>query len=946
MRILRKWTFVTVLGIALVSTVVLVLWPRRPVSPTAESAPRHAAAPLGVIQNGISLSGSVLEESSLRGVANARVSVFQARQGAQTLLGEQITSATGAFAFAGLLPGQYTLTAGIPGRYTTPSPVEVTLSEGAAGRHVQIFVVACSMIEGKVVDAVSGDPLSNLTVEVFPQGGGQAQPILSKVEAGAFVVDGLLPGEYRLRLMDDHRRDAATPQVESVSELGRIYPVKFAVLVARGQVILDDGTPVSGATVSADYLNTAIPPQRVTTGREGDFSVVGLPAKGLAVLRASTEELVSEPVGPRPCAAFAAETHTLVLHRPASILGQVLREHDLAPCPAEVLLSSLSSYTPAERTASKDDGRFEFRGLPAGSYRLQAQALGADFGNRCDPLLVELLPGQQLEGALLYLRASGPGSIRGKIVDSLGQGIGEVLVLCTGRPADSSSELPVDVRRVNSDSAGEFLVEGLDDELLFALDFLHNDYSHVRIDNVTVDSETVRITLHPKGVIHLEAVDSLTTAPIPSFLCAVLPADYQMGDVEELPFIGRNGFATIRPVDHGPHAVVVKAAGYFLASTVVDVRKGPDPTEAAIALRPSSTLSGIVLTAEGVPVDGATVYFDSRMAPSDQLAKTDAAGRFSGTLPHLDVVALIARHAEFGIGFAPLNPDNFGFVTIRLEKTSRVEGTVSVGGRPLQGVEVRADKVKTITDANGAYALADIIPGEVALRAVLLNPGAASPRRTVRKTVNVPSGAVVKADFELQDTNCAVSGVLTAWGAPLPDCGMRLRINEEGIIHFFTTRTDAAGAYEFHAVPQGHAQLAASATLDGSLHEKLVSFHLVPSEQAEVNIDLKAGPVVTGRIEGYSGPFPVMLYAVPGRLAIERLDSATMEMVQESAAYYQRLDGNSFTLYGLDEGVYTLVALVGRRIFEPGVRLESHYQHTSALIDLANNEPLDVNLRF
>lgn len=243
-----------------------------------------------------SLSGIVVDDVG-RPVENATLITCGSmpdRQGNSASALRRVRSdSNGCFAFARLVPGRYKLNVfaegysellGSPWFHTGTSDIAIRLSRG-------------SSISGSVTDAVTGLPLASYEViatldapkvrgEVSHgrEGSGQID------SSGKFVVTGLVPGVYELRLQagsaDDGRFCLSEPprvdltRVQSVTGLN-LKAVKGGVLAGK-VVDAETGQPVPGASVKA-YHGNDLPAGSAESDESGLFRVSGLSTGGYVV---------------------------------------------------------------------------------------------------------------------------------------------------------------------------------------------------------------------------------------------------------------------------------------------------------------------------------------------------------------------------------------------------------------------------------------------------------------------------------------------------------------------------------------------------------------------------------------------------------------------------------------------------------------------------------------
>ncbi len=259
------------------------------------------------------------------------------------------------------------------------------------------------------------------------------------LDSDAFLVPNGRPSKAVLRPL------AMDPEGET-----RVIYQPDAYVTLRGIVLEADGTPSVKArlrfdAVDAESTITSLKPDRALTRDDGTFEVpvaITGPTQGIVVRAQSTvgERASYSPFGgtifPDPL-SFAQDTvsvaapHDLTLHLiPQSkvngrivdpggphegyVTVRIVPESD--PAPFDFVLGG---HLPTTRTISR--GSFEFKGVPPGTYRLEARSaeygLATVSGVAHDATDVVLRFGEP-EVAQVLLKVSGPDGISGITVDS------------------------------------------------------------------------------------------------------------------------------------------------------------------------------------------------------------------------------------------------------------------------------------------------------------------------------------------------------------------------------------------------------------------------------------------------------------------------------------------------------------------------------------------------
>jgi uncharacterized GH25 family protein len=297
------------------------------------------------------------------------------------------------------------------------------------------------VIEGTVSTSLGGAPIDGASVTI-EQGGKTAYQATTDA-AGAFRIEGVKDGSYTARFskrgFQAPVRDAAARHPFRVVAGGD--PVRLRVQMAplgkvSGRVLDGDGHPVAGAKIELLFANS-FAGNTDTAKEDGSFAFTNV-EPGSYHLNARPRGKIKPPapVGDqvrgwartyypgaldkagaarivvRPGADLPGQDIRLVAVPMHTVRGRVLDPKGDAVAKITVKLAAADEIQPEEQQAvSDDDGRFEFRGVYDGSWRLFAETETGGvklhaFGG------LEML-GHDLDGQDLRLRP--PFTIRGRV---------------------------------------------------------------------------------------------------------------------------------------------------------------------------------------------------------------------------------------------------------------------------------------------------------------------------------------------------------------------------------------------------------------------------------------------------------------------------------------------------------------------------------------------------
>lgn len=338
---------------------------------------------------------------------------------AKTNWGNDQTSRAGTYELTGLKAGAYkievTSTQGLAPK--DGYPVEIV-----AGATIQKDLVLDDVgtLSGTVVDA-NGAPVANIDISTRLLTGGRASwgGDHSTDEAGAFSIEGMRPGDYRVMAQrgwsDTLRKPGTTDDAKQGERVtvraNQVATVKLVVEaqtgVIKGVVIDSSGAPVGDAFVSAARESDAAGAQRtnvqdtrwqwqvkpVITAVDGTFVVDKL-SPGTYTMRAFRKgggEAIAEHI------EVGAIDAKLKIKPTGSIEGIAMGPN--GP-PDELSITVNDPVTGLWRSEDffKTDGRFAIRDLPKGHFRITAESAGIN-------VLVELdlAEGEAKKGVALEL---------------------------------------------------------------------------------------------------------------------------------------------------------------------------------------------------------------------------------------------------------------------------------------------------------------------------------------------------------------------------------------------------------------------------------------------------------------------------------------------------------------------------------------------------------------
>ena len=656
----------------------------------------------------------------------------------------------GKFAFKGLIPGGWILYVVAPDRqptYTEPVQVPSTNAEVVLG--------GPGSLAGRVVDARDGEPMPYVKIalvqgdSLYVGADDAGAPVISERvrhvvqsgEDGTFRADGLMPGQYRVRV-EDPMLCLADPKTATRIETGKETP-GFEVRVSTGGLIAGHVTDkVTGAGIAGVEVSTYSAEIRThkesKTDSSGKYLLAGLPSGQYRVnLYSQVPGYLRPDMTERSVQVVMDKTQEGVdfTMEPGVTVSGVVVDADGNPVEgAEVSAqANEQDYSGYSYDDTKTDaaGYFVLTRL-RGDAELRLDAVKEDWKAKTYEGHLEK---EGLADLTLRLDILAGSVIEGKVRDSDGKPLGMAQV--TAKKA--GEEHPV--AGAEAEMNGSFQIKGLQAGryILTATPSNGNMYrTGYVLEGEAKAPETIVDVAERKTVkdvvVRSEIAGNLTITG------KVLSPDgkpmlYAALTVEGLPrysTVKLNGSFEIDGLQEGSYTVYAAAPGY---SPVMarDVKAGT--RDLTVRLERFAILRGRVIdVAANAPLDAFTVEYT---AQSQVLAEaspglngeqsfTDAKGEFRiegmSTLP-----MIVKVRAE---GYAPWETQLDGLIggqenelLVELDRGATIQGFVhDAAGQPLGQVSIETSALlpgypvmeasAAVTTADGAFELRDVAPGE------------------------------------------------------------------------------------------------------------------------------------------------------------------------------------------------------------------------------------------
>lgn len=422
------------------------------------------------LQKGAIFSG-IVKNTNNEPVGNAMIRVLRFF-GEKPQFDTTRTKQDGTFAFAGLLPGRYTVTIDAQGY-----PILQVNNQEVPAENVEFILKSGGILRGKVTEKETNLAVTKFTVNVTPEGrrgmrgffgqGNRGASESFETETGEFEISGLGEGEYNVTVRADGYL-SSTEQNVAIKE-GKVTEIEIKLtkgIELTGEVLdAETNEPVAGARVSLVEGSTGVGfggVRGARTGRSiattttdalGKFSMNNVPA-GNFIVRATSENYIegTEQIEISP---EKENFVTIYLLSGGRITGQVLDAVTGQPVMgANVALpSSLSGFRRmfvqfAEGAITDSEGRFVLEPVSVGKHTLRISHNDYSTLTVAD---VEVFNGQTYDAGQLFLTKGG--AIKGTVFGPGVEPISGAVIWANG---------PSGLRIATTNADGEYRIDRLE----------------------------------------------------------------------------------------------------------------------------------------------------------------------------------------------------------------------------------------------------------------------------------------------------------------------------------------------------------------------------------------------------------------------------------------------------------------------------------------------------
>ena len=706
-----------------------------------------------------------------------------------------------------------------------------------------------------------------------------------------------------------------------------------------GVVVDRDELPVAGAHVVAQFQGLA--QKETNSASDGSFELqIDMICNDLT-LRAEKDAYESTRFGPVQLRDDGIDDIVLRVDtaRSGRMAGVVVNRNN-KPMPGLcVYPNRASGQLTLEPATTNDRGEFNLTNLPAGQYALVV-ASPHDPGARMmqSSMDVTLNEGQSLRN-LRIVFGGGEQVIAGQVVNTKGEPIeGASVGIHNGFGGDQS------------DKDGRFTITGLE-EGVFMISATHDDYTWTHVRDVSAGTTDLKVILKARGGIEGHVVSADSGEPITSFDIFHAQDPERQGYFHDRQRVTDAGGAfALSGLEIGDVTVTARAPGFAALSKTFSLEEYETITGIEMRLEPGATLEGIVKDLDGTPVPGAYLYagkFPVRLERDSYIARSGSDGRFLIEGWSADTDQISVHHPDYAPAVADVEPGSQA--EIILQDAAQIEGNITKGAKPVAAMIIMAiyqdgicPSVMSSTETDGSYRLDGLAAGTVQ---VIANPQRLRDGGALYEILNLDAGTVTQLDFEFKTKSAKLEGTVTINGEPVMADLMLVSHSTAGE-GSKEMQTASDGYYVFEDVQAGNCALRISATTeDGQPVERNVQLTIEEEETRQQNVDISLHPnfAITGHIARRGGMrYEVAVFDDTITLPDASDSLSLLQYVNHSISTATCGEDGHFTVFGLEPGRYTLLAMQGPEM----VRDPNQVQFIVAEVNLTGKEPAIMDFDF
>lgn len=406
------------------------------------------------------IEGMVVEKSTGKPVSGVQIRCTSGQEAGFFRLKPLISKEDGTFHLDALEATRYLLGL-VQAREELPdwvaNPLEVITEAGKTQSDIKIELSKGGVLEVKVTDAVSKEPLKEATVGLNNQA--TDRYVSSRSDDNGMARMRLMPGDYQVTYV--YKQDYSRLRLQNIVSIveGQTEHLEYelvGMLKVTGVVHDETGKPLEGATLQVCPTGRA----PIPSNAEGKFEAIFDPGSWPSS-RTPTMILVGRHVERNLAEAVQIDEDTrrmdIELQPAVTLFGRVVDQDDKEIANAQVRVmihgstwgSTLKEREPAKTNA---EGKFEIKAVPTGrkySFYVQAEGYGE---NRREEFNTTDIEDNRLDVGKLVLAIANL-SVSGVVVDVNGKPVAGASIYCSGEGQSDSS--------TQTDTEGKFTLENV-----------------------------------------------------------------------------------------------------------------------------------------------------------------------------------------------------------------------------------------------------------------------------------------------------------------------------------------------------------------------------------------------------------------------------------------------------------------------------------------------------
>jgi len=480
--------------------------------------------------------------------------------------GTTSTNATGAYTFAGVPAGSYSVSVTDP-PFTASTPKSVTVTAGAS-TSANFTMAATSSISGTVTDSESpAQPVAGAMVTYTGTGGTPGHGTTNTDASGAYNFAGVPPGTYTVNASEAGFNSSGARSVTVTTGLAAsaIFTLTATSRIT-GTLTNSDGSAPASVNVVYTGIDGSTGSGSVTT-TSGTYTFTGVPP-GTYTVSATELGFISPASQTVSVSTGGTATANFLMTAVGSITGTVTDATNGGVALPNATVTYTGPGGSGTTNTSDSAGEYTLPGLPDGTYSVTASDVSTD-GNYQPQTFTVTVIGTVETMQPFALTVGTDGSIAGTVIDA------QTSQPVSGAVVSDGTDPPV-----STDPSGNYVIEGVTATTYPVTVTLPNYMIGSQSVTVAAGANTQQnFALVEDGTISGTVTDAQTHTPIvgAGVTCALCPVTSAVTDG-----FGDYSFTNVPP---GPgYAVSVTEPGYT-GQTVGSLTVSPGaPAAASFAL--------------------------------------------------------------------------------------------------------------------------------------------------------------------------------------------------------------------------------------------------------------------------------------------------------------------------------------------------------------------------